>query len=154
MPNLEIFPSSFTILNGSAVTTNGTSAAFSLPLAQSYRMTVELLTASSTTTNHSVALYGSSDGGTTYHGLIGLTALTTSGGGISAVFRPYLGVSDAATVVTPAPVLGTADFATNANVLANGPFDPRFLKLRWQTATTGTVTFSVKFDAVPTGDQV
>lgn len=154
MPNLQLFPLSYAILSGSAVTTNGTSANFALPLGQSYRMTVELLTASSTTTNHSVGLYASSDAGTTYHGILGLTALTTSGQGISAVFRPYLGVSDAATVVSPAGVLGTTDFATNANVVANGPFDPRYLKLRWLTASTGTVTFNVKFDVMPTGDQV
>lgn len=154
MPNLNIFPSSFAILSGSAVTTNGTSSAFSLPLGQCYRMTVELLTASSTTTNHSVSLFSSSAGSSgVYHGILALTALTTSGQAISAVFRPYLGVGDTGTTVTSA-ILGTTDFATNANVVVNGPFDPRYLKLRWQTSSNGTCTFNVNFDVVEIGDQV
>lgn len=147
MPNLEIFPSSYPLLTAQTATTNATGSVFQLPLAQSYRLTVELLTASSTVTNFNLGLYGSSDGGTTYHGLLGLTALTTSGQGQSVVFRPFLGATEAATVVN-APILGTTDFASNTNSVVNGPFDPRFLKLRWVAVTTGTVTFNVKVDVI------
>jgi hypothetical protein len=48
-----------------------------------------------------------------------------------------------------APILGTTDYPTNADVVTNGPFDPRFVKIRYQVATTGTVTFNVKLDVVP-----
>jgi len=147
MPNLELFPSSYPVLTAQTATTNGTSSAFQLPLGQSYRLSVELLTASSTCTNFNVALFGSSDGGTTYHGLLAMTALTTSGQGQSVVFRPYLGQTEAATILT-APILGTTDYASNVNALANGPFDPRYLKLRWLAVTTGTITFNVKFDVI------
>lgn len=147
MPNLEIFPSSYPLLTAQTATTNGTSGVMTLPPAQSYRLTVELLTASSTLTNFNLGVFGSSDGGTIYHGLLGLTALTTSGQGQSVVFRPFLGQTEAATVVN-APILGTTDFASNTNVVVNGPFDPRFVKLRWLAVTTGTVTFNVKVDAI------
>lgn len=153
MPNLQQFPSSVSLLTGTTATTNGTSAALSVPLAQSYRLTAELLTCSSTCTNFNISLFSSSDGGTTYHGILGLTALTTSGQAISVVFRPYLGVSDAATVITSA-ILGTTDYATNANVVGNGPFDPRYVKIRYLAATTGTCTFNVKLDCMNIGDQV
>lgn len=153
MPNLSIFPSSYALLTGQTATTNGTSAAFAVPMGQSYRLTVELLTCASTCTNFNLGLYGSSDGGTTYHGLLGMTALTTSGQGNSIVFRPYLGQTESATSFT-APILGTTDFASNVNVVANGPFDPRYLKLRWVAVTTGTCTFNVKLDVVETGDNV
>lgn len=148
MPNLGMFPLSQALISGQTATTNGTSAALTLPLASSYRFTVELLTATSTTTNHSVSVFSSADGGTTYHGIAALTALTTSGTGRSLLIRPYLGIGDAATAIS-APILGSTDYATNADVVANGPFDPRFVKIRWQTASTGTVTFNVKLDSVP-----
>lgn len=148
MANFGVFPLSTAILNLSAVTTTGTSANLTLPLGQSYRFTVELLTASSTVTNFNLALYGSSDGGSVYHGLLAFTALTTSGQGISALIRPYLGVGDVATTIN-APILGTTDYASNVQVIANGGFDPRFVKARWQAVTTGTVTFNLKLDVVP-----
>lgn len=148
MPNFGMFPSPQTLLSGQAATTNGTSANLTLPLGQCYRLTVELLTASSTTTNHSVSFFSSSDAGTTYHGIGALTALTTSGQGRSLLIRPYLGIGDAATAMN-SPILGTTDYATNADVVANGPFDNRYVKVRWQTATNGTVTFNVKCDVVP-----
>src|SRR4029077_5761731 len=147
MANFGVFPLSTALLNLSAVTTTGTSANFTLPLGQSYRFTVELMTASSTVTNFNLALYSSSDGGTTYHGILAFTALTTSGQGNSALIRPYLGVGDVATVIN-APILGSTDYASNVQVIANGGFDPRFVKARWQAVTTGTVTFNLKLDVV------
>lgn len=148
MPNFGMFPLSSFLLSGQTATTNGTSANLTLPLGQCYRFTVELLTASSTTTNLSVSFFSSSDAGTTYHGIGALTALTTSGTGRSMLIRPYLGIGDAATAVN-APILGTTDYATNADVVANGPFDPRYIKIRYLVASTGTVTFNVKADVVP-----
>lgn len=148
MPNFGMFPLPQSLLSGQTATTNGTSANLTLPLASCYRFTVELLTASSTTTNHSVSIFSSSDNGTIYHGIGAITALTTSGTGQSLLVRPFMGPGDLATAMS-APLLGSADYATNVNVTVNGPFDPRFVKLRWQTATTGTVTFNVKLDSVP-----
>jgi hypothetical protein len=148
MPNFGMFPLSNALLSAQAVTTTGTSANLTLPPASSYRMTVELLTASSTVTNFNLSLYSSSDGGTTYHGILAFTALTTSGQGQSAIVRPYLGYGDTATIIN-SPVLGSTDYASNVQAIANGPFDPRYLKARWVAVTTGTVTFNLKVDAVP-----
>lgn len=148
MPNFGMFPLPTTLLSGQTATTNGTSAALTLPLGQCYRLTVELLTATSTTTNLSVSFFSSDDNGTTYHGIGALSALTTSGTGRSLLVRPYLGIGDAATAAN-SPILGTTDYATNADVAVNGPFDPRYLKIRYLVASTGTVTFNVKATVVP-----
>jgi hypothetical protein len=149
MANFGVFPLSTAILNGQAVTTTGTSPNLTFPLGQSYRLTLELLTASSTTTNFNLSLFTSSDGGTTYHGFLSFASQTTSGVGQSALIRPYLGVGDVATVIN-APILGSTDYSSNTNVavIANGGFDPRFIKARWQVATAGTVTFNLKLDVV------
>ena len=150
MPNLSSdFALSTALLNGQTATTNGTSAAFTIPQGSSYRLTVELLTASSTVTNFNLSLYTSSDAGTTYHGLLAFTALTTSGQAISMIFRPYMGPGDVATVTGTLPILGSTDFATNTQLVAlNAPFSSQFLKARWLAATTGTVTFNLKRDTV------
>ena len=157
MPNFGVFPLSSFLLSGQTATTNGTSgvlslgtdsAAGSMKLGSSYRVTVELLTASSTVTNFNLGLFASDDNGTVYHGILGFSALTTSGQGRSALIRPYLGIGDAATVVT-SPILGSTDYASNVDVVANGPFDPRFLKARWVAVTTGTVTFNLKVCMIP-----
>lgn len=148
MPNLGMFPLSQALINGQTATTNGTSANFTIPAGSSYRFTVELLTASSTTTNLSLSLYSSSDGGTTYHGLLAFTALTTSGQAMSMMVRPYLGIGDVATVTGVLPILGSTDFATNTQVVNNGPFSTQFIKARWLVASTGTVTFNLKLDQV------
>lgn len=149
MPNLGMFPLSTALLASQAVTTTGTSAVLTLPASQSYRFTVELVTASSTTTNFNLALFTSDDGGTTYHGLLAFTALTTSGQCLSALLKPNVGAGDAATITGTLPILGSTDFASNVNVVNSGPFNMQFLKARWQVATTGTVTFNLKVAAVP-----
>jgi len=151
MPNLYDFPRSFALLAAKTCTTTGTSDNLTLPLAQSYRFTVELLTASSTTTNFNLALFSSDDAGTTYHGIMAFTALTTSGQALSFCVRPYLGVGDNATTVTSC-ILGSTDYATNVNVLANGPFDPRYIKARYVAVTNGTVTFNLKCCALQPGE--
>ena len=151
MPNLNDFPRSFALLSGQTCTTNGTSANLTLPQAQSYRFTVELLTASSTTTNFNLALFSSDDAGTTYHGIMAFTALTTSGQALSFVVRPYLAKGDSATTVTSC-ILGSTDYATNVNILANGPFDPRYIKARYVAVTNGTVTFNLKVCAMSPGE--
>lgn len=149
MPNLGMFPLSTALLSAQAVTTTGTSANLTVGYAQSYRFTVELITASSTTTNFNLALFASDDGGTTYHGLLAFSALTTSGQAMSAILKPNAGAGEAATVTGILPILGATDFASNVNVINNGPFDNRFLKARWQAATNGTVTFNLKVCGVP-----
>lgn len=160
MPNYNVFPLSGYLLSGATATTTGTvgsvlswttdTSGGSIKMGQSYRFTVELLTASSTTTNFNLSLFTSSDGGTTYHGFLAFTALTTSGQGQSALLRPYMGVGDTATIIN-APILGTTDYASNTQVVANGPFDPRFVKARVLCATTGTVTYNLKLDIVVPG---
>lgn len=152
MPNFSMFPQTVQLLSGQTATTTGTSGVLTIPVAQSYRMTVELLTASSTTTNFSLSLFSSSDGGTVYHGLLSFNNLTTSGQAQTLVFKPYIGAGEAAISYTaPVPILGSTDWTTGTTIVNNGPFDPRFLKARWQLATTGTVTFNLKCDCSVAG---
>lgn len=151
MPNFGVFPLSTNLLAATTVTTNTTGSATTVPLASSYRLTVQITTVSGTSPTLVVGLYSSSDGGTTYHGLLNSAQMTTSGQGFSIVFRPYLGIGDAATEAA-SPLLGTADFTnTSSPVLTNGPFDPRFVKLRLVVGGTSP-SFSattVFLDAVP-----
>lgn len=159
MPKYDVFPLSGFLLSGATATTTGTTgvltwatdtSAGSIRNGQSYRLTVELLTASSTTTNFNLSLFTSSDNGTTYHGFLSFTALTTSGQGQSALFRSYMGVGDAATIIN-APILGSTDYASNVQTVQNGPFDPRFCKARVLCTSAGTVTYNLKLDIVVPG---
>jgi len=104
-----------------------------------------------------VGLYSSSDAtagaaGTTFHGILNTQQMTTTGLGVSVLFRPYLGIGDAATTIQ-SPLLGSAvDFTnTNTAIVANGPFNPAALKLRIFVGGT-TPSFSavqVFIDQVP-----
>src|SRR5947207_15665741 len=125
MPNFGMLPLGSTLLGLATVTTNGTSAALTLPPASSYRFIVQVQTVSGTTPTLVVALATSADAGTTYNEIISTTTLSTSGAGDQLLIRPYLGIGDVATRAAVS-LLGTADLA--AAVVNNGPIIPGFIK--------------------------
>ena len=149
MPNLGMFPLAQTLLASQTITTTGSSAVLTVPFASSYRIAVEVTASSTNTTSFNVGLYSSSDGGTTYDLVAWTTQMSNILGGQQFLIRPYLGLGDAATTQTNY-ILGTNTPAANTQVVNNGPFDPRFVKVGWTVAgTSPSCTFSVKMTSVP-----
>jgi hypothetical protein len=143
MPNFGVFPQTNILISQGTVTTNATTAALTLPPAQSYRMIVQVNTVTGTSPTLVVALATSFDGGTTYNSFMSTTSITATGSGQSIVFRPYLGVGDVATSGS-CTLLGTTDLA--AAVINNGPINPQFVKVRFVVSGT-----SPSYSAVTVG---
>ena len=150
MPNFEIFPLQGTAFAAATLTTNTTSANFTLPFAQSFRFIVEVNTVSGTLPTMQVILCTSADGGTNYDDILSFTQISTTGLGRQMVFRPYLGYGDTATEFTTA-LLGVADVASGV-VAQNGPIDPAHMKLRFVFGgTTPSFNVAVKWLACSPG---
>jgi hypothetical protein len=150
MPNFEMFPLQGTIQAATTLTTNTTSAVFSLPYAQSFRFVVETNTVSGTLPTMQVIICTSLDGGTTYDEILSFTQITTTGLGRQMTFRPYLGYGDTATEFS-AGLLGTTDLASGV-VAQNGPIDPAHMKLRFVFGgTTPSFNVAVKWLACTPG---
>lgn len=148
MPNLSMLPLTSTLVALATQTTSGTSAALTLPNAQSFRFIVQLQTASGTSPTLQVLIATSLDGGTTYNEFISFAQVTTSGQGRQLVFRPYLSTGDLATFAA-ASTLGTADIAAG-DVCINGPINPALIKVRWVVlGTSPSVAFQVQYAALP-----
>jgi len=128
MPNFELFPLQGTILAATTVTTNTTTAAFTLPYAQSFRLIANVNTVSGTSPTMQVILATSADGGTTYVDILSMSQVTTTGLGRQITFRPYLGYGDTATEFS-AGLLGTTDPGSGV-IAQNGPIDPAHMKAR------------------------
>jgi hypothetical protein len=143
-----MFPQTTTLLAQTTLTTTGTSAALTMPLASSYRLMFEVQTVSGTTPTLVVIVATSFNGGATYDEILSTTTMNTSGGGQQLLVRPYLGIGDAATAQSMT-LLGTgADLA--AGVTNNGPINPQFIKLRWVlSGTTPSLALTVGLIAVP-----
>src|SRR5258708_22892499 len=149
MPNFGMLPLGGTLLGLATVTTNGTSAALSLPPASSYRLIVQTQTVSGTLQTMVVIVATSSDAGTTYNEILSFSTIntTTSGLGQQLLVRPYLGIGDVATSATSA-LLGTADIA--GAVVNNGPIVPGFIKLRWIIGgPTPSLASQILYIAIP-----
>ena len=143
MPNFGVFPQTTVLINQGTITTNATTAALTLPPAQSYRVIVQVNTVSGTSPTLVTSLATSFDGGSTYNEFISTSSVTTSGAGRQLLIRPYLGIGDAATEAA-CTLLGTADLA--AAVVNNGPINPQFIKVRFVVSGT-----SPSFGAVTVG---
>ena len=149
MPNFGVFPLAQTLVASQTITTTGNTAAITIPLASSYRFSVEVTASSTNTTSFNVGVYSSSDGGTTYNLIAWTTQMSNILGGAAFVMRPYLGIGDAATAFQNY-ILGTVTAAANAQIIQNGPFDNRFVKIAWSVAgTSPSCTFAVKLTSVP-----
>lgn len=149
MPNFGMFPLAQTLVASATVTTTGNTAAITVPLASAYRLAVEVTASSTNTTSFNVGVYSSSDGGTTYDLILWTTQMSNILGGYQFLFRPFLNAGDAATAVSNF-ILGTNTAAANTQIVQNGPFDSRFVKVAWVLAgTSPSCTFSVKLTAIP-----
>jgi len=150
MPNLGMFPNAQVLLALATQTTSGTSAAITLPPAQSYRIIVQCNTVSGTTPTLVLALATSFDNGTTYTSVLSSTTATTSGQSPQILFRPYMAGGDVATSQMGTLVGTGGDIA--AAVVNNGPVNPQFIKLRWVVSgTTPSFAFQVGLIAMPQG---
>ena len=148
MPNFGQFPLAQTLLS-QTFTTTGNTANMTLPLASAYRFAVEVTASSTNTTSFNVGVYSSSDGGTTYDLIAWTTQMSNILGGYQFIFRPYLNAGDLATAI-PNYILGTVTAAANTQIVANGPFDNRFVKIAWSVAgTSPSGTFAVKLTSIP-----
>jgi hypothetical protein len=129
-------------------TTNGTSAALTLPSASSYRFIVQVQTVSGTSPTLQIVIATSLDNGTTYNEILSFANLTTSGQGRQMLVRPYLGLGDVATTAV-CTLLGTSDIAAG-DLVNNGPINPAFVKIRWiTTGTSPSFAFQFQYLAIP-----
>lgn len=154
MANLQMFTQPYPLLAAATQTTTGNSAALTLPEADSYRLLLVAQTVSGTTPTLDVAILTSLDGGTNYVSVLQFDQMTTTGAK-QIVFRPYLGETEVATHQTVGLLgaLGTVDLATNSALAANGPIDPRYIKVRWQlSGTSPSFNFQINALAAPSGE--
>lgn len=135
MPNTQLFTQTLTLQASSTMTQSNTSAALTIPLAQSYRWIVQCNTVTGTSPTLVMAVATSFDGGSTYNEIFSTTSITATGSYQSVVTRPYLGYGDAATEAS-STLLGTTDIAAAILGAANGPINTQFVKLRF--ILTGT----------------
>lgn len=147
MPNLRSqFPQVQNLSASATITTNSTGSAQAIPYAQSYRFIFSINTVTGTSPTLIGVVATSFDGGTTYQDVLATTTLSTTGQGCSIVFKPYLGDGEISTaqgssltsIATINPVAGT---------VANGPIDPRYIKIKWVVGGTSP-SFSAATAAV------
>ena len=156
MPNFNVFPLNGVLQAMAAQTTSGTSAATSLSFCESYRFMLDVATMGGTTITLDVFLATSDDGGTTYYEFIHFPQVTTSGQGSQLTFRPFVGAGDTASFAAlPNLTQGVDGASGSTGIATNGPFDPRYMKVRW-VANSGVTTanFAVRWIGVAPGDNV
>lgn len=148
MSNPKQFPLASTLVTNTSSTTNGTSSAFSMPIAQSYRLALECSTFTGTTPTLDVIILTSLDGGTVYDEVLKFTQITQNIGR-QMIFHPMLSYGEVATEGSMGMVAGV-ELTAGAAVVNNGPIDPAHMKIRWLIGgTTPNFTFAVKMLAVP-----
>jgi hypothetical protein len=146
MPNFGMFPQTFaTILGPTTLTTSTTTANFTLPPGQSYRLICQINTVTGTSPTMVMILATSCDSGSTYNEVLSSSTMSTTGLGRQLLIRPYLGIGDAATEQSSS-LLGVADIA--AAVVNNGPLNPQFLKLKLLLGGTSPSYSSVTVQAI------
>lgn len=148
MPNFGMPPQQVVLLAQQTITTNLTSAALNMPPSSSYRLIFEVQTVSGTSPTMVGILATSFDNGVSYEEILSTSTMTTSGGGQQVLFRPYLGFGDTATTQSSTLVGTGADLA--AAIVANGPINPQFLKIRFVVGgTSPSFNVAVKYGSVP-----
>lgn len=157
MPQSQLFPAVQTLTgtngiftSGQNLTTSGTSSSFSLPECACYSFLLVAPTVSGTTPTLDVSIASSPDGGTTYFEILQFDQITTTQAK-RITFQPFLGAGESASKGAVG-VVGTIDLATGTGVANNQPFDPRYVKVRWQiTGTITTLNASLFMIATPMG---
>lgn len=148
MPNYGMFPQTSVLFAPGTITTTTTSAALTLPPAQSYRFICQINTVSGTSPTMVMVLATSFDAGATYNEIVSTSTMTTTGLGRQLLIRPYLGIGDAATEGSSS-LAGVADIA--AVVVNNGPMNPQFMKVKLILGGTSPSfgAVSVQYCALP-----
>lgn len=129
-------PSSKVLVATNTVTASGQSAAFTLPVADVYRLLLVVGTVTGTNPTFDAILQDSPDGGTTWVNLpLRFTQVTATG---TAATNPYIifkpiGLSDAASAGVTA--------ATGGATAANTPFNAKYVRLSYTVSGTSTPTF-------------
>lgn len=130
-----------TAINGATPTV---STFFALKYAESYY--AELIVGTSAGTVD-VALQHSTDNGVTFRTLPLKFGQSTVAGSVSALlFKPAIGLSDAAQAITPA--------LTGAAVATNIPFNIKAVRAYATLGTGGATTFTIAFTMQPKGNIV
>ncbi len=156
MPNIsELFPQVQNLAASATITTNTTGTAQAIPYAQSYRFIFAIGTVTGTSPTLLGIVATSYDGGTTYQDILTTTTLSTTGQGCSIVFKPYLGDGEIATA-QGSSATATSTINPTAGTVANGPFDPRYIKIKWVVGGTSPsfATAVAAVIAVPPGNPV
>jgi len=136
MPNLtSTFPLVQNLAASATITTNTTGSAQAIPYAQSYRFLFTIGTVTGTSPTLIGCVATSYDGGTTFQDVLTTTTLSTTGQGCSIVFRPYLGAGEISTA-QGSSATATATINPTAGTVANGPIDPRYIKIKWVVGGT------------------
>jgi len=136
MPNLRsLFPQVQTLVATATITTNTTSAVQAIPYGQSYRFLFNVGTVSGTSPTMVATIATSYDGGTTFVDVLTSTTLNTTGTGCSIVFRPYLSDGEISTSQI-ATATATTTITPTAATVANGPIDPRYIKVKYLVGGT------------------
>lgn len=132
-----------TLING---TNPASGTSFALKYAEGY--TAELLVTTSAGTVD-VALQHSTDAGVTFRTLplkFAQSATASATASSLLIFKPAIGLSDAAVAVTPA-LTGTA-------VATNFPFNYKVMRAFATLGTAGATVFSIVFTVTPKGNVV
>lgn len=133
-----------TLVTVASTSTTATSAAFTIPKADSYTFYCAVSAATGTT---DIVFQTSVDGGTTYVNIPWRFAqITTTTGTLQLIVKSGMGQSE------PAGVTGTGTLIAATGGALNLPavVDPRFMKITY-TITTGPVAFVLYCAAQPKG---
>ncbi len=129
-----------------SIAATGAGSTFSLPYAEGYYASLSVTTSQG---NVDVALQDSPDNGTTWRTLpLKFTQSTAASATVTTglVFKPSIGLSDAAAVVLPV-LTGTA-LATNL------PFNVKYVRPYVTLGSAGTTVLSITFTMEPKGNTV
>jgi hypothetical protein len=144
MASALLLPIKKNVLTASAVAATASSAAFSLPMADSYDLVLNITSVTGTTPTMDLVLQTSIDGGTTFVDLPLRYTQKTAAGVAHLVFRLGLGENEVA--------LEQAGADTGGTLAKNCVFDPQNMKLKYTIGGTNpTFTFTVTAFALPLG---
>src|SRR6266704_5635912 len=144
--SLQPFPLAKSLVTVASTSTTATSAAFALPIADSYTFYLNVTTATAGTCD--VVFQTSVDGGTTYVNIPWRFAqIATTTGSLALNVRSGLGSANDVTTPTGA---GTLIADTGGALSLQAVIDPRFMKIKY-TIATGPDAFILYMLAWPRG---
>lgn len=146
MPRSLQLPNIKSVIASTAYTTTTTSAAFAMPVADTYDLIFNITAATGTSPTVDPVLQTSVDGGTTYVNLPLRCTQITATGVRHLVFKLGLGGNEVALESTAADTGGT--------LAKNCVFDPKFMKIKFTVGGTNpSVTIQVFLASTLAGSQ-